>query len=85
MSVTIPIIASATCGNTWSITDNMICAGAMGRDSCNGDSGGPLTVGATQVGIVSFGSAQCGNGMPGVYARVASAAVRDFISGNTGV
>jgi trypsin len=63
----------------------MICAGALGLDSCNGDSGGPLTHNGVQVGIVSFGPAQCGNGSPGVYARVASPSIRNFIASNTGV
>lgn len=50
-----------------------------GVDSCNGDSGGPLvykgpnTDGSWyQVGIVSFGTKQCGKGTPGVYTRVTS-------------
>jgi len=54
-----------------------ICAGGEeGKDSCNGDSGGPLAIrakadtGYIQVGIVSFGHSQCGNGMPAVYTRV---------------
>jgi trypsin len=64
---------------------SMICAGEFGRDSCNGDSGGPLTANGAQVGIVSFGSVQCGDGLPAVYARVAAPSVRDFISSRTGV
>ncbi len=51
----------------------MFCAGA-GRpgapasDTCNGDSGGPITVGGTQVGITSWGFA-CGEA-PGFYVRL---------------
>jgi trypsin len=63
----------------------MICSGALGLSGCNGDSGGPLTVDGVQVGVVSFGPTQCGNGLPGVYARVAAASVRNFISSTTGV
>ena len=45
----------------------------IGKDSCNGDSGGPLITNEArgypwfQVGIVSFGTAQCGKGVPGIY------------------
>ena len=67
-------VPAFTIGNT------EICAIAPtgGKDSCFGDSGGPLIVkadnqrGYTQVGIVSWGP-QCGNPLyPGVYTRVSS-------------
>lgn len=68
------------------LTNNMICAGVPqgGKDSCNGDSGGPLMVrradgGWIQVGIVSWGKmplgAQTACGLPslyGVYTRVSN-------------
>lgn len=38
--------------------------------SCNGDSGGPLLINGTQVGIVSFGASDCAAGMPSVYTRL---------------
>ncbi|NWZ61257.1 GRAA protein, partial [Acrocephalus arundinaceus] len=54
------------------ITENMICAGAKngGKDSCNGDSGGPLICNNEMKGITAFGKS-CGkpNG-PGVYTRL---------------
>ena len=44
----------------------------IGKDSCNGDSGGPLIQKAKgvgkpwfQVGVVSFGTSRCGAGQPG--------------------
>lgn len=49
------------------------------KDSCEGDSGGPLQIIsdrtdlATIVGIVSFnGAGSCGSKLPSVYTRVAS-------------
>ena len=58
------------------VTPQMICAGATvdGRDTCPGDSGGPIlrrlaNGQMAQVGIVSFGIGQCGvAALPGVYA-----------------
>ncbi|MCU7862607.1 MAG: serine protease [Candidatus Thiodiazotropha sp. (ex Lucinoma borealis)] len=61
------------------ITDNMVCAGSSDgtRDSCNGDSGGPLMVRDSNnnlklLGVVSFGSSNgCASAThPGVYTRV---------------
>ncbi|NXK65279.1 GRAA protein, partial [Sylvietta virens] len=56
------------------ITESMICAGAKsgGKDSCDGDSGGPLRCNNEMKGITSFGKPKsCGkaNG-PGVYTRL---------------
>ncbi|CAH2292934.1 complement factor D [Pelobates cultripes] len=53
------------------LTDNMMCAGEKGKDSCEGDSGGPLICNSVAVGIVSFGSRKCGNAKrPGIYTRI---------------
>jgi len=59
------------------ITSSMVCAGGEGRDSCVGDSGGPLLVpGSTPVlaGITSFGKiGGCGQlGIPTVYTNINS-------------
>ena len=61
-----------------------ICAGGVaGEDTCTGDSGGPLVKkGPTgppyqQVGIVSFGLANCGTNAPAVYTNVVE--YRDWI------
>jgi secreted trypsin-like serine protease len=69
----------ALCQSTWNSTPQMLCAQTPAgdttvRESCSGDSGGPLfTDSATprQVGVVSFGTTDCTDiTKPGVYARV---------------
>ncbi|KQS43481.1 trypsin beta [Drosophila erecta] len=54
------------------ITKYMLCARAAGKDSCSGDSGGPVTRNNTLVGIVSFGYGCARAGYPGVYTAVSS-------------
>jgi secreted trypsin-like serine protease len=76
------IVAGRRCQDTYGGFDpgTMICAGRprSGKpDSCDGDSGGPLWSGsggnALLVGIVSFGTGDCGSGSePGVYTRVSA-------------
>lgn len=80
----IPIISNEDCKKLYDkrsvISPEQICAGGFkGRDSCGGDSGGPLTlvgrINSTiryiQYGIVSYGPKHCGtDGQPGVYTRV---------------
>ena len=51
-----------------------LCAAAPGKDSCNGDSGGPiLNANGTIVGIVSLGIGCALPQFPGVYSRVSEA------------
>ncbi|XP_031619952.1 uncharacterized protein LOC116338681 [Contarinia nasturtii] len=63
------------------LADHQLCAGGeQGRDSCSGDSGGPLLADdllnkanpySYLVGVVSFGPKICGTpGFPGVYTRI---------------
>jgi len=65
------------------ISEEMLCAGAPGKDSCQGDSGGPFTVKSEEtnqhdlVGVVSWGDGCAADGMFGVYAEVAK--LRDWI------
>lgn len=71
------------------ITEDMMCAAAPGRDSCGGDSGGPLIIeggtsdgsdgsdGDLLVGLVSWGYGCADPNFPGVYSRLS--AHRDWI------
>jgi hypothetical protein len=63
------------------ISDNMLCTFAVGKDTCYGDSGGPILLDdenifalqGVQVGIVSWGPDQCADDVfPGVSMRVSS-------------
>ncbi|KAI5633543.1 trypsin domain-containing protein [Phthorimaea operculella] len=60
---------------TFTVTENMLCAGLMdvgGKDACSGDSGGPVVYNGTVVGVVSWGH-RCGHPKAmGVSARVAN-------------
>ncbi|EDV33755.1 uncharacterized protein Dana_GF19169 [Drosophila ananassae] len=79
------------------VGDRQICAGgAIGVDSCSGDSGGPLTVEADTpqghrfvylAGVVSFGRSRCGESeFSGVYTRVSRYVswIQDTINANRG-
>lgn len=93
--VTVPIVSNPACQLAYndmgvSITDNILCAGENGLDSCYGDSGGPLVVqnathnGFLLAGVVSFGHDDgCGaQGRYGGYTRVP--AFLDWIYSTTG-
>jgi uncharacterized repeat protein (TIGR01451 family) len=81
--VSVPLVSNATCAAAYSdfgsILDSMICAGFFegGKDSCSGDSGGPLIVpdgqgGWKQAGIVSAGFECAQPQFYGTYTRVSS-------------
>jgi len=90
--VQVPIVdlavANATEAYAGTLSENMLAAGLAngGKDSCSGDSGGPLIVpspvspGWMQAGVVSFGN---GCGLPdvyGIYTRIGN--FRHFITGH---
>jgi secreted trypsin-like serine protease len=82
--VKLPLFSRTKCRDAYNaqfgngtITGNMICAGfnAGGKDTCQVDSGGPLTRrknGTFKVltGVTSFGAGCALAGFPGVYTRV---------------
>nr|XP_050033986.1 serine proteinase stubble-like isoform X1 [Dermacentor andersoni]XP_050033987.1 serine proteinase stubble-like isoform X1 [Dermacentor andersoni] len=94
--VQVPILSNQKCqkmfmlaGHVKAIRDNFVCAGYDGgnRDSCEGDSGGPLTLLRDDgrwvlVGTVSHGIRCAEPNMPGVYMR--TSAYRPWIDSVTG-
>jgi secreted trypsin-like serine protease len=96
----LPLMSAGTCGNTYSgpltaqpITPRMLCAGVQGggRDSCFGDSGGPLLVDRDPAqppgdyvlaGLVSFGEGCAQAESPGVYTAIADPAIAAFLTSN---
>jgi len=79
LEVTIDAYTNADCIDIWgdnTITEQMVCAVRLGKDTCNGDSGGPLITKSKPhklLGISSFGGDQCADlSAPGVYARVSA-------------
>ncbi len=98
MEIQVPMVADGDCDASYSIgltgdfeASTMVCAGETGggRDTCSGDSGGPLMVpdatGAMVLaGVISWGF---GCGYPtqyGVYARVGGQELYDWIAAKVG-
>ncbi|XP_054087057.1 trypsin-3-like [Zeugodacus cucurbitae] len=76
LHVDVNIFSAEYCNiRTWNFAFGMMCAGDEDdyeRDSCSGDSGGPLICDEKVTGIVSFGYG-CGEpGHPGYYTNVTS-------------
>ena len=84
--VTMSMVSDAACTTAYGsefIAQDMVCSGAPGKDTCYGDSGGPLLAKEddvwTQVGITSWGDACADPTHPGVYTRVSR--YSDWIKG----
>nr|AAZ91696.1 prophenoloxidase activating proteinase-2 [Manduca sexta] len=85
LHVNVPFVDNERClggvrklrnGENISLWKGQLCAGGVsGKDSCKGDSGGPLMYDKERkyeaVGVVSYGAEICGQqGIPGVYTNV---------------
>ncbi|XP_037793116.1 serine protease 29-like [Penaeus monodon] len=80
--ISVPLWSNPACQNAlreqfgpaYSLPTTALCAGAEGRDACDGDGGGPLVCEKEghwyQVGVVSFGIGCGRRNIPGVYTRV---------------
>lgn len=81
MAVDVPIVDRDVCYEAFRawVNIDMICAGftAGGKDACQMDSGGPLVVNDTVMGIVSWGNGCATPNYYGVYTNVAH--FRDWI------
>ncbi|XP_069044035.1 uncharacterized protein [Lepisosteus oculatus] len=89
--VQLPVIGNQECSclnSEYNITSNMICAGLTqgGKDSCQGDGGGPLVCkqGSSwiQAGVVGFGEGCAQPSLPRVYTRVSQ--YKDWINEQVG-
>lgn len=81
------IFSFNTCKRTWgmaglTLTSAHLCAWANNKDTCFGDSGGPLFArtanGVVQLGVTSFGYG-CATRIPGVYTRLSNPSVGNFV------
>ncbi|XP_046403906.1 trypsin-1-like [Ischnura elegans] len=87
--VTVPVYDQHECFLDYitdgGITDQMFCAGVKeaGKNSCNGDSGGPVVTNDKLYGIVSWGIGCGEREYPIVYAKVSS--MKAFIAKETGL
>uniref|UniRef100_K9J8A1 Peptidase S1 domain-containing protein n=1 Tax=Xenopus tropicalis TaxID=8364 RepID=K9J8A1_XENTR len=70
----LPILSDSSCKASYPrmISENMFCAGFLEgeKDSCKGDSGGPLICSGELYGVVSWGRYCARKNSPGVYAKV---------------
>jgi len=88
----VPIISDARARDAYGrhyVGALMVGAGKKGKDTCNGDSGGPMFVTQDgkryQIGITSFGRGCATGKYPGVYTEVNAAATRRFIVNAAGL
>jgi secreted trypsin-like serine protease len=82
----VPIVSDARARDVYGssfVGALMVAAGKAGKDTCSGDSGGPMFARQGdkryQIGITSFGEGCGARGYPGVYTEVNAPAIRTFI------
>jgi secreted trypsin-like serine protease len=83
----VPLVSDATARGAYGSSYRkrlMVAAGKEGKDTCAGDSGGPMWAttpqGRRQIGITSFGNGCGDKGFPGVYTEVNATSIRNFIA-----
>jgi secreted trypsin-like serine protease len=88
----VPIVSDARARDVYGrsyVRALMVAAGKEGKDTCSGDSGGPMFARQGdkryQIGITSFGSGCAARGYPGVYTEVNARAIRTFIVNAAGL
>ncbi|XP_011201808.2 trypsin alpha-3 [Bactrocera dorsalis] len=72
--VWIPVLSRTACQLRYAgvayITRYMLCAWELGKDSCAGDSGGPMVCNGRLAGVVSWGVKCADSRFPGVYTDI---------------
>jgi trypsin len=89
-ATTVNVLADSSCTSAYGSdydSSTMLCAAAAGKDTCSGDSGGPLQAslggGAyALVGITGWGDGCARANAPGVYTRVAGPTMSPLIAGD---
>jgi len=88
----VPIVSDARARDVYGpsfVGALMVAAGREGKDTCSGDSGGPMLARQDdkryQIGITSFGRGCGARGYPGVYTEVNARAVKTFIVNAAGL
>lgn len=88
----VPIVSDARARDVYGtsyVGALMVAAGKEGKDTCDGDSGGPMFARQAdkryQIGITSFGEGCGARGYPGVYTEVNERAIRTFIVNAAGL
>jgi secreted trypsin-like serine protease len=83
----VPVVSDQEAKSVWEsryVGTLMVAAGGERKDTCEGDSGGPLfdmtATGPKQIGVTSFGADPCAEKkMPGVYTEINSPSIKSFI------